>query len=187
MLRQLQLPSSSTTPSSPTSVAEGRNVASTSWTFPHTSTPPSSPPMRRFQEWHYPSGLRPQPTLPPEIWAHIFQDATAIHNFFDTRWDSCRNSIVTPFEEARSLASPQVSSYYTSSSSSYYSYLNHSSSAPSALEIFATCLRGYPFLLFLQWRMNSRRLISPSAFNSITCTITSFPFNSVHHISRPRE
>ena len=157
MLRQRQLPSSSITPSPPTGVAEGHNIASTSWTFPHTSTTSPSPPMRRFQEhpqWHYRSGPQHQPTLPPEIWAHIFQDATAIHNFFETRWDSCRDSIVTPFDEARSLASPQVSSYYTSHSSSYYSYLSHSSSAPSALEIFATCLRGYPFSLLLQWRMN---------------------------------
>ena len=108
-------------------------------TISHTpSTPMRLQRLGQRQRNHHLFGQ--QPTLPPEIWAHIFQEATAIHNFFDTRWDSCRNSIFTPFDEAISLASSPISSYYSSSSSSSSSYYN-TSSASIAPATFACSLR----------------------------------------------
>jgi hypothetical protein len=131
-------------PSVSSSPSAGRRTiallpASSSWV---SADPPTiSPPMRQQQQrqWHQRFGQ--QPMLPPEIWAHIFQEATAIHNFFDTRWDSCRNSIVTPFDEASFLASSPTSPYYSSSSSSYYTYCSNTSSASPAPATFATSLR----------------------------------------------
>lgn len=36
--------------------------------------------------------------IPPEVWEIIFEHATAIPQFFDTRWN---NGVVTPFDEAQ--------------------------------------------------------------------------------------
>lgn len=51
-----------------------------------------------------------QRTLPLELWAHIFQDATAVTNFFDTCWDALGGNIITAFDEA----SPSCTSAYES-------------------------------------------------------------------------